>query len=619
MLTSFTQAVGLVFVIGVIVALMYAVAVAAVYFSPEKEGEQGRLLPQMGCAGLLGGVAAVVSAALVLLTSSMRFVGPYGSIRWYFLVLMLTTLIPGLICLSRSFTDYRSDRYWRYSKQTQRIGEPFWHGTGIASVLFLTLAVLSGLLNTGLAFAQTVNMPGGPSKNGKEFAALANISYNNGDLPPTDVHHIIQVTQGMASYAAQQVIGASGHNWGSVYHFDQNEFTLQAIKGHLYWVAPMEISQWWNQIFDQTTPGFVSVDAEDAAATAVLHTDQALHYVTSKWWAGNVTWETYYRGYNNTLLSDWTLEVDDNWHPYWTADMEHPTKAFYGNVIDGAILLDAISGHVATYKIGQQPEWVDRVVPQDYVQNKVSDWGTYHFTPAHVTSQAGRQQIGGNVELVYNTADHPVWMVPMTSASVKDSSSTGVIVYSSQAPNGLYYHVSGIAVGDIVTKAFQSNPHNIRNYHVSYTQLYVMDGVPTYLCIFAQDNDYGESFQALGLMDARHPNGAYVVMAQNLQQALTAYGQELQVENANGNTATSNVQVVTLKAQVTRISAPITSGNTTIYEVRVKGSSITFQISTDLDTSAVLPLTQPGDLISLSYLDTGQGVDVAKSFVNLSL
>jgi hypothetical protein len=133
---------------------------------------------------------------------------------------------------------------------------------------------------------------------------------------------------------------------------------------------------------------------------------------------------------------------------------------------------------------------------------------------------------------------------------------------------------------------------------------------------FVQTNPYGASFQAIGIVDAKHLQGVNVIMAQNKSQALAEYAQYLADNNISGPGATPSGKQVTLSGQITRISQTTESG-ASVYYMTLNGQSRIFKAG--LALSPELPLAQPGDSVTLSYLDTGQNVVTLTAFSDSSI
>src|SRR5262249_2264457 len=110
--------------------------------------------------------------------------------------------------------------------------------------------------------------------NAKALAAIPSVQVQSSpDLPQTDARHIVLVSTSVPSYKGQQVLGSNGQNLGSAYQLNQDSYTLQSIKHHLYYVAQLSYNNIFVNLSSPTTPGFVMVDAEDPQKPPQLHTE----------------------------------------------------------------------------------------------------------------------------------------------------------------------------------------------------------------------------------------------------------------------------------------------------------------------------------------------------------
>src|SRR5262249_41247639 len=121
---------------------------------------------------------------------------------------------------------------------------------GIAiALVFLTAIVFNAII----AVSTTWFDP-----NAKALAAIPKIlsEPTTAPLPQTDVGHIVLVSRGVASYLGQQVLAQGGQNLGSTYHTDSGEYTLQSVKGRLYWIAPLIYNNVFANLSNPESPGF---------------------------------------------------------------------------------------------------------------------------------------------------------------------------------------------------------------------------------------------------------------------------------------------------------------------------------------------------------------------------
>ncbi|MBE3558998.1 MAG: hypothetical protein IMW89_07195 [Ktedonobacteraceae bacterium] len=456
--------------------------------------------------------------------------------------------------------------------------------------------------------------------NAKALAAIPNVQMKQAkDMPPTDERHIVLVSKSVASYKGQQILGSTGQNLGSAYRLDPDSYTLQSINKHLYYVAPLSYNNLFVNLSSPRTPGFVVVDAENPQAVPKLYTDEknpgsSLAYLPGALLNQDLLRHVYLSGYNFDRLLDPTLELDDNFHPYWTVSLMQPIRGYVGDHLQGVLVIDAHTGNITRYSPQNVPNWVDRVMPAETVTQYLQWWGLYHDAPWFNPSGQGQQKPASDPELLYNSVDQPVWLVPVTSASRSDNSSTGVFLFNTHKNEADFYPLSGLGIGDNVVKTFQSTRANIRNYDVASVQLYQIFNTPTWVAIYVQNTASGDIFQAVGMVDAKNLNGSNVQFEPSLTQALQDYQQWL-VQNSSGTGAPAGA-TQTFTGKVLRIS-PVSQGGNTVYYIQVEGQKAIF--TANLSLSPKLPLVQPGDTVTGTYVAGSGTVVNLQSFDDLSI
>lgn len=571
---------------------------------------------------------------IVLYLAEPALTGPYWGGQWLIWPLLLTgafALFGGGVDRVRSAVDTFTQRVnsgtftatmrggrrrapFRVvdAQPTDTSGVP---ASGLAGSTAIVLALVVALIVNGLITVGTTWFDG----NAKALAAIPHVVQqpSSTPLPPTDVNHIVLVTQGVASYLGQQVLAANGQNLGSVYHTNEEEYTLQSVKGHLYWIAPLVYNNVWANIGRWETPGYVQVDAEDPNTPPQLKTGYHLRYLPDAILNQDLLRHVYLSGYTNGDLADPTLEVNDDGTPYFTISLMQPTRGFTGEVVKQVLLVDPQSGVITPYAPDKTPSWIDRIIPAASVNDYLTWWGKYASAPWFNPSGAGQQAPSTDMpELVYNQVDQPVWLVPMTSNNGADNSSTGVMLFDTKDMTGRFYPLNGLGATKNVLSTFADNPQNIRNYIVGNVQLYQIYNEPTWVATFVQKNDFGGSFQAVGIVDARKLNGANVIMASTKSQALAGYAQWLADNNVQSGNPSPSGKPVTITGRVTRINAATERG-TTVYSMLLEGQSHIFKAG--LALSPELPLVQPGDTVTVTYLDTQETVVTLTAFNDQSI
>ncbi len=566
-------------------------------------------------------VANYVISFLILYFGAPALTGPFGGWQWVLWPLLISSfanlfafLRPAMTLLEEASAVSQGRARGKNASTAAQLPTNASRGAIAAGIFGLIFFGVIMIVVCGLIIVFTTWF----DSNAKALAAIPHITIKTSDsLPPTDPNNIVLVSQSVASYKGQQILGANGQNLGSQYSIDPASYVLQSIDHHLYYVAPLTYNTLFVNLANSSTPGFVVVDAENPETQPVLHTggDDTIAYIPGAIFNEDLLRHIYLSGYTYGRLVDPTLELDDNFHPYWTISLMMPTRGFTGDVLNQVLIVNAHTGAIQAYAPQNVPSWVDRVIPSDTVTQYLTWWGLYHAAPWFNPSGAGQQSPASDPQLLYNNIDQPVWLIPMTSSSANDNSSTGVFLFDTHKNQGTFYPLSGLGIGSNVSNTIQSTRANIRGYSVDSVQLYEIYNTPTWVAIFVQSSSSGDIFQAVGLVDARELNGSNVQFEPTMSQALLDYQQWLTQQGSPGTTP-SNGTKQTVSGKVLRISS-VLQGSNTIYYIQVQGQSLIF--TANLSLSPKLPLGQPGDIIKGQYLSTGGTVVTLTTFDDLTI
>ncbi len=559
----------------------------------------------------------------IIYLSEPALTGPFGGWQWILWPLAISS-IANLFSFARpmlgTLEDISAASQGRRSTQGSSISLPANASRGaIAAGIFgLIFAAAIGIVVAGLIVIFTTWF----DSNAKVLAAIPKITVERPTTPliPTDPNHIVLVSQSVAAFKGQQILGSNGQNLGSSYNLDPNSYTLQSINHHLYYVVPLSYNNIFINLSNSSTPGFVIVDAENPQAIPTLRTGpgDSIADLPGAIFNQDLLRHVYLSGYTYGRLVDPTLELDDSFHPYWTISLMQPTRGYTGDVLSEVLIVDAHTGDIKDYKPQNVPIWVDRVMPSETVTQYLMWWGLYHAAPWFNPSGAGQQSPATDPQLLYNNADQPVWLVPMTSSSSNDNSSTGVFLFDTHKNEAHFYPLAaGLGIGSNVQNTFQSTRANILRYNVDSFQLYQICGQPTWVAIYSS----GGIFQDVGVLAARNLNGGNVQFEPSLSRALDDYKLWLaqnNISNSCGVTPTGGTQQA-VTGKVLRISSVQLNGNT-IYYIQISGQNVIF--TANLNLSPKLPLVQPGDTVTITYFNAsvqaGQPVDL-KTFDDLSI
>jgi len=498
------------------------------------------------------------------------------------------------------------------------VGVAFSHST--RAILTSAAAVL---VLFGWPIVQTMSNSFGP-ENSKHFADLPNvrIAAPGETIPPTDEQHLVEVTPDMAALKAKTVLSSKG-NYSTRYAIGR--LTLQGIKGHRYYAAPLVPTNsndtFWTPLFGgrAESPGFVLVDAEDKEAQPQLL--DGFHMTVFEDGAFGMSLDrfVYLAGYDKGDLDNATFEVDDNLQPHWT--ITYITPAF-GNItgkkISKVLVVDVANADPVVHDYNQGDpaiKWVDRVVSADLVRTYANDWGVYGQSFSNqsfgnwfqtwmgISKQDTMVPADGDSGLMlsYTKDDHNIWVVPMTSQNSTDHGVIGVLVFETDQNKATFYPgLRGFNHGGSVGQTMAGAPANqMYKYTIENLELYNIYGHLTWVAIYTKPQQLGSTFGAIGFMDARSQEVSDVAYGQDLQSALADYANKL-ASGSNGMVANQANQTVTFEGKIWRI-AP----NGTAWRFQLVGDSKHyFDINTQTYPGA--PLLRDGDEVSGSYQDLHQ-------------
>jgi hypothetical protein len=576
-----------------------------------------------GMPSITGWIAVMVEYAifvcgsfLVITFNAPAYVGLWWGYDW---VMWATALF--LLVLTAVLFFYA---------QAVNFDEGYNHVSHDFKALTIQVASLAGSVTIGLMVLLVIVGTAATWQNvwfdgpAHDRAKIANIhiASDSEPMPPTDVKHIVMVTKSMAEYIGKQKIASTGQNLGSLYHF--GDFTLQSVQAHLYWIAPLSFNN-INALSMHDTPGYVVVDAENPNGTSEMKLSFHLHYLLGSvgdLGDADIVRHAYTAGYTDALMLDPTFEVDDNWQPYWTITLAGYAQQISYEKPVGVLTVDAQTGEVKHFDIGQQPSWIDRVMPDTLISQYAKNWGYYNDPRAgffNWQSQYNMKPADNGIELVYNNADRPVWVIPMTSNQGSDNSSTGVVLYDSNAMQGTFYPFSGYGIGDNVTNTFAKAPWNLKNYNVSSVQLYTLYGKPTWVAIYTTEQNGGESFQGIGLVAAADLNGTSVIASTSKDVALAQYSSWL-ASQGDGQGPVAQTQKTAVAGSIYRINCTaglcsfIITGNSHVFTAQMPANA-----SIVSSIPSYLPLVQPGDKVQLTYVDTNESTQAVTLFSDMTL
>lgn len=428
------------------------------------------------------------------------------------------------------------------------------------------------------------------------------------DVQPKDPHHIRLVPIELAQWLADKQLGEAPGAIGSQFQIDKERMTIQMIKGELWYVAPLDFSGFavWNST--GTAPGYVMVSGEDPHRTPILKFDEKFAYTPGAYFGHDLARHLWTHGYESLGLTDYSFEVDEDGKPWWVVTVYEPTVAWSGEKVKGVVVVNPTDGSSTFHELGKVPAWVDRALPAGFVHDYIawrgkyaSGWWNSVWAELNITVPQTPTFIHGN-------DGEPYWVTDISSSNEKDKSLLGLMYTNARTGKSVFYRAVG-SIDEAVLEAV-NNKVSYRKWHGASPTLYNMYGTMASIVPLL-----GESHTFQGVAIVKIDNASEVAIGDDLPSALREYQKLLGARGVDAAPEIAHSRK-TAEGKVDRFAIDV-RGTETTYYVHLKDVGVIFTGGSDL--SATLPLTQAGDAVSLTYIESGEAVVPMISFQNRSL
>ncbi|HWR99297.1 MAG TPA: hypothetical protein VN249_01720, partial [Prolixibacteraceae bacterium] len=388
-------------------------------------------------------------------------------------------------------------------------------------------------------------------------------------------------------------------------------FHIQKVGNDLYWVAPLLHSGFfkWNKNKEGTN-GYVMVNAcneRDVKLVQQVNDKKAIiKYQPEAYFGDNLERHIYFNGFFNTGLTDYSFEIDDNGVPYWVVTKYKKTIGFYGDDAVGVVVVNTETGKCTEYSIDQAPAWIDRIQPDQFIEQQLNDWGNF-VKGFWNFSNENKLQITQRVSLVYGEDSRAYWYTGLTSVGA-DEATVGFVLVDTRTKKAVWYKQSGAtehaaqnsAMGKVQEKRYSSSlpiPYNINN-------------IPTYMMTLKDNGGLVKMFAMVAIEDY-----TIVGVGNTLVETLMAYKNAYNMagNKINPKNVTTKLQ---LKTVVSRIQSDIKNGNS-FYYFTVSGMNNIFIGSSQISNE--MPVTIAGDSIQITFDNDTSGLIDISAFKNTSL
>lgn len=493
--------------------------------------------------------------------------------------------------------------YFSYNKLEKRK----WNISSVIGVLISGSMVLMLLYTELINTTQLLNYDKYQHLLGK-----VTVVSNNRDLTPTDINKIIFIDENVAAkYGDKQITTADNLAMGSQVRI--GDYTQQIVAGKVYYVAPILHGGFWQYIKNAEigSPGYVIVDAINPKNSRLVTklpdgTDIANVYQVDGYFSKNLERHLRSHGYHNIGLTDFSYELDDNFHPWWVVTKYVNKVGFDGPDATGVVIVDPKTGEIKDYSISNLPDWVDRVQPVDFLTSQITWWGDL-IHGVFNWSGLDKLKMTQDISMAYGNDGRCYFYSGLTSTG-SDNTSVGFLMINSRTKEVKFYKSKGTSEDKAAASAEGIVQH--LRYTATHARFYNLNGDFTF---------------AFGLKDAEglvkkyafvnYDDYAIVGIGDDERSAYRDYRSKI---NGKGNIMTGSKfgGVQEVRGLVTRFATDNKDGNSFYYLSLDKIKNKIFVSRSDINPK--LPLTHPGDEVVITFNDGSEGVIDMNSFDNLS-
>lgn len=173
-----------------------------------------------------------------------------------------------------------------------------------------------------------------------------------------------------------------------------------------------------------------------------------------------------------------TFEVDEKGQPYWVCPRLVKTIGLFGGRdIDGAVLVNAVTGDSQYFDAADVPTWVDRVFTAELIIEQYDYYGRYN--KGFFNSIFGQKDVTVTTQgYNYLAMGDDVYVYTGVSSVGGDRSNVGFILTNQRTKETHYYKVAGAEEYSAMSSAQGVVQH--LNYSATFPLLLNINGEPTY-------------------------------------------------------------------------------------------------------------------------------------------
>ncbi len=372
------------------------------------------------------------------------------------------------------------------------------------------------------------------------------------------------------------------------YSGDSTQINYQGRPVRVAPIAYADLFKWLTNR-GQGLPAYVVVDMVTQEAT-VTRLPQGMKYSFSEPLNRNIVRHLRFH-YPTMMFSTPEFEIDESGHPWWIAPRVVKTIGLFGGTdIQGAVLVDAITGQSQYYK--EVPTWVDTL----YVPELIMQQYDYHGTLVHgfINSLLGQRDVTITTDgYNYIAMNDDVYAYTGVTSANADQSNLGFLLCNMRTKETHFYEAPGAT--EAAARASAEGVVQDLGYVSTFPLLLNIAGEPTYFIPLLDNTNLVKSYAMVNVAQYQ-----LVATGATVSACEQTY---IQMLSDKGVTTPEELPKTQASGAIAEIRSAVLSGST-YYFLRLEGETVFYALSAAQDRQAVT--LNVGDRITLDHALPGE-------------
>ncbi|MBQ6823337.1 MAG: CvpA family protein [Clostridia bacterium] len=339
-------------------------------------------------------------------------------------------------------------------------------------------------------------------------------------------------------------------------------------------LAYVDIFKWFSNV-KEGIPGYLMIDMV-TQEVELKRLEEGMKYSTAEHFGRNLERHLRFQ-YPTKIFAEQNFEVNEEGVPYWICPTyQYKIGLYGGRDINGAVLVNAVTGESVYYSIEKIPSWVDRVYNAELIIEQYDYYGTLinGFWNSVFAQKDCRVTTDG---YNYMAQGDDVYMYTGVTSVAADESNIGFILSNQRTKETKFYSVAGAEEYSAMSSA-QGQVQEM-SYTATFPLLLNIADEPTY---FMALKDAGNLVKMYAMVNVRQYQ--IVVAADSVEECERRYVAKL----AEGGIVEEPVaEEDAISGNIATIRSAVVNGNTCFY-FQLAGKEQVYSLSMATDERAVI-------------------------------